>query len=306
MRKHRPPVARPDEAWRIIHQIVLPQCYRTYVISMAHDIPLASHLGVNKTNERILALFFWPGIRQTVVQYCKTCKMCQIVGKPNQKIQRAASQPIPAFEEPFSKVIIDCVGTLPKTKFGNKYLLTIMCSTTRFPEAIPMRNITAKKIVSRLIIFSTFVGLPKVTQSDLGSNFMSNIFKQVVTELGITHYTSSAYHPESLGALERFHQTLKNMMRTDCTQNKKGWDEGIHLLLFASIKSVQDSLVYSPLEVIFGHTVCDPLKLLKEQLMGEDKPCDLLTYVCIFKDRLQNACEFVNNNLKQTQNDTIR
>ena len=132
---------------------------------------------------------------------------------------------------------------------------------------------------------------------------MSNIFKQVVTELGIKHYTSSAYHPESQGALERFHQTLKNMMRKYCTENKKDWDEGIHLLLFASRESVQDSLGYSPFELIFGHTVRGPLKLLKEQFMSEDKPRDLLTYVCTFKDRLQNACEIANNNLKQTQKD---
>ena len=77
-----------------------------------------------------------------------------------------------------------------------------------------MRNIKATKIVSHLIKFYIFVGLPKVIKSDLGSNFMSNIFKQVVTELGIKHYTSSAYHSESQGALERFHQTLKNLMRT--------------------------------------------------------------------------------------------
>ena len=143
---------------------------------MAHDIPLACHLGVNKTNEIILTHLFWPVIRQTVAQYCKTCKMCQIVGNPNQKNQRAPLQPIPAFEEPFSKGIMDCVGPLTKTKSGNEYLLTIICSTTRFPGAIPMRNIKAKKIVSHLIIFFTFVGLPKVIQSDLGSNFMSNIF----------------------------------------------------------------------------------------------------------------------------------
>ena len=233
---------------------------------MAHDIPLAGHLGVNKTNERILAHFFWPGIRQTVAEYCKTCTICQIVGKPNQKIQRAPLQPIPAFEEPFSKVIIDYVGPLPKTKSGNEYLLTIMCSTTRFPEAIPMRNIKAKKIVSHLIKFFTFVGLPKVIQSDLGSNFMSNIFKQVVTELGIKHYTSSAYHPESQGALERFHQTLKKYDAYILHRNKKDWDEGIHLLLFASRASVQDSLGYSPFELIFGHTVRGPLKLLKSSL----------------------------------------
>ena len=76
---------------------------------MAHDIPLTGHLRVNKTNEIILAHFLRPRIRQTVTQYCKTCKMCQIEGKPTQKIQRAPLQPIPAFDEPFSKVIIDCV-----------------------------------------------------------------------------------------------------------------------------------------------------------------------------------------------------
>ena len=61
MRKYCPPEARPEsrpgEAWRIIHHIVLPQCYRTEVINMAHDIPLVGHLGVNKTNERIIAHF---------------------------------------------------------------------------------------------------------------------------------------------------------------------------------------------------------------------------------------------------------
>ena len=49
MRKYRPPEARPDEPWRIINQIVLPQCYRTEIISMAHDSPMAGHLEVNKT-----------------------------------------------------------------------------------------------------------------------------------------------------------------------------------------------------------------------------------------------------------------
>ena len=57
-----------------------------------------------------------------------------MVGKPNQKIPRAPLQPIPAFEEPFSIVLIECVGPLPKSKSGNEYLLTIMCTSTRFPE----------------------------------------------------------------------------------------------------------------------------------------------------------------------------
>ena len=136
-----------------------------------------------------------------------------MVGKPNQVIPKAGLQQIPAFDEPFSRIINDCVGPLPKTKSGNEYLLTIMCASTRFPEAIPFRNIKTMTIGKALIKFFTFVGLPKSVQSDQGSTFVSGIFQQVMHELGIKQYRSSAYHPESQGALERFHQTLKNMIQ---------------------------------------------------------------------------------------------
>ena len=68
---------------------------------MAHETALAGYLGVNKTYQRVLAHFYWPKLQKDVVEYCH---MCQIVGKPNQKIPNT---PIPAFEEPFSRVLID-------------------------------------------------------------------------------------------------------------------------------------------------------------------------------------------------------
>ena len=96
-----------------------------------------------------------------------------------------------------------------------------MRASTRFPEAIPLRNIKTKIIVKALVKFFTFVGLPKSVQSDQGSNFMSGIFQQVMYELGIKQYMSTAYHPESQSALERFHQTLKNMIRSYCFDTEK-------------------------------------------------------------------------------------
>nr|XP_022311938.1 uncharacterized protein LOC111117149 [Crassostrea virginica] len=72
---------------------------------------------------------------------------------------------------------------------------------------------------------------------------------QVVYELGIKQYKSSVYHPESQGVLERFHQTLKNMIRTFCMQYERDWDDGIHFLLFAARESVQESLGFSPFEL---------------------------------------------------------
>ena len=40
--------------------------------------------------------------------------------KPNETIPVAPLKPIPACREPFTEIIIDCVGPLPKTKSGNQ------------------------------------------------------------------------------------------------------------------------------------------------------------------------------------------
>ena len=302
MRKWRPPDVSAEDEWTVNHQIVVPRVYRPEILNLAHETPMSGHLGVNKTYHKILNHFYWPGIKSDVSQHCKSCHTCQMVGKPNQTIPKAQLQPIPAFDEPFSRVIIDCVGPLPKTKKGCEYLLTIMCASTRFPEAIPLRNIKAKTIVNALVKFFTFVGLPKSIQSDQGSNFMSGIFQQVMYKLGIKQYKSSAYHPESQGALERFHQTLKNMIRSYCFDTEKDWDEGINLLLFAVRESVQESLGFSPFELVFGLTVRGPLKLLKEKFLSDDdSSLNLLQYVSDFKNRLSKACDAARSNLKSAQ-----
>ena len=111
-------------------------------------------------------------------------------------------------------------------------------------------------------------------------------------ELGIKHYHSSAYHPQSQGALERFHQTLKNMLRTFCFDTGRDWDEGVHLLMFAARESVQESLGFSPFELVFGHTVRGPLKSIKEAFMDQgEEPNNLLQYVRNFRLKLQKACQ---------------
>ena len=299
MRKWRPFDVPADDEWAVNHQIVVPKSYRHEILSIAHESPMSGHLGINKTYHKIINHFYWPGLKSDVSKYCKTCHTCQMVGKLNQTIPKAQLQPISAFDEPFSRILIDCVGPLPRTKSGNEYLLTIMCTSTRFPEAIPLRNIKTKSIVKALIKFFTLVGLPKSVQSDQGSNFMSGIFQQVMHELGIKQYRSSAYHPESQGALERFHQTLKNMIRSYCFDAEKDWDEGIHLLLFAVRESVQESLGFSPFELVFGHSVRGPLKLLKEKFLSNDEtPLNLLQYVSDFRNRLFRACEVARSNLK--------
>lgn len=116
-----------------------------------------------------------------------------------------------------------------------------MCAATRFPEAVPMRKITASLVVKVLTKFFSTFGLPHVIQTDQGTNFKSKLLKEVLQTLNIKHIVSSAYPPETQGALERWHQTLKSMLRKYCLETETNWDEGVPFVLFAAREAVQES-----------------------------------------------------------------
>ena len=108
---------------------------------------------------------------------------------------------------------------------------------------------------------------------------MAGVVQQVMYELRIKQYTSSTFHPQSQGALERFHQTLKSMLRAYCYAHDKDWDEGAHLLLFVAHEAVQESLGFSLFELVFRTEVRGPLKLLKESWSDEENRIGLLEQV---------------------------
>jgi len=91
------------------------------------------------------------------------------------------------------------------------------------------------------------------------------------------------------------------MMRTYCLEFNKDWDEGVHLLLFAAREAVQESLGFSPFELVFGRTVRGPLKLLKEKWLNDQSDINLLDYVSKFKTRLSRANEIARENLREAQ-----
>lgn len=88
----------------------------------------------------------------------------------------------------------------------------------------------------------------------------------MLKSLSISHRISSAYHPESQGALERWHQTFTSVLRKYCMDSGREWDDGGPLALFAVPETV---LGFSPADLVFGHTVRGPLSILKHQIMSE-------------------------------------
>ena len=282
-----------------IVQIVAPAKFRKMVLQMAHD--QSGHMGVRKTYDRILRYFFWPRLKKDVSDYIRTCHTCQITGKPNQVIKPAPLHPIPAIGEPFEHIIIDCVGPLPPSRSGASYLLTVMCQATRYPAAYPLRSITTRSVVKALSHFISIFGIPRVVQSDQGSNFSSHMFAQVLKQLRVKHSQSSAYHAQSQGALERFHQTLKSLLRAFCTELDRDWEEGLPWLMLAAREVTQESTGFSPNELVFAHSVRGPLAVLRDGVEASAPPKNLLDYVNGFRHRLYVAGELARKNLATAQ-----
>ena len=303
MRLFRPVDLPSADTWSEVHQIVVPRSIRISLVELAHD-GLAGHLGIKKTSQKLLQHYFWPGLKKDVQSFVRSCHICQMVGKPNDRIPPAPLKPIPVLREPFERIIIDCVGPLPRTKKGNQYLLTVMCPTTRYPDAFPLKNIRAKTITRCLLQMFTSVGIPKEIQSDRGSNFTSGLFQQVLKELNITQSLSSAYHPQSQGCLERFHQTFKSMLKKYCLEYSSDWDENVCLLLFALRECPQESLGYSPFQLLYGRQVRGPLKVLKDHWFSDPCPSPHLTvaqYVDNLKCNLLKVRKLALANLEKSQ-----
>ncbi len=81
------------------------------------------------------------------------------------------------------------------------------------------------------------------------------------------------------------------------------WDEGVPLVLFAVRETVQESLGFSPADLVFGHTVRGPLKILKDAIIETKMTTkqNVLDFVSQMQERLHDACSLARENLTRTQ-----
>lgn len=113
----------------LVEQLVHPSQCRRLVIQIAHLVPMAGHLGRDKTTNRILQRFYWPTIFQDVANYCKSCGSCQKTTA--NRLCPVPLIPLPIVEEPFKRIAMDIVGPLPKSRSGKRYILVICDYATR-------------------------------------------------------------------------------------------------------------------------------------------------------------------------------
>ncbi|XP_061837515.1 uncharacterized protein [Nerophis lumbriciformis] len=106
----------------IIEQLLVPKSYISRVLYLAHTHQLGAHLGVQKTYDRIITRFYWPGVKRAIEDFCKGCPECQ--KNAPRPTYRNPLVPLPIISTPFSRLAMDIVGPLPKSARGHRYILT--------------------------------------------------------------------------------------------------------------------------------------------------------------------------------------
>ena len=281
-------------------QLLVPKSRREMVFQAAHFNPMAGHLGYDKTLSRIMARFYWPGIRGEVRRWCASCRECQLVNQP--AIPRAPLRPLPLMEVPFERIGMDLNGPFPRSARGYRFVLVLVDYATRYPEAVPLRTISAKSVAHALFQVISRVGIPKEILTDQGTSFMSRTLRELYGLLGVKSIRTSVYHPQTDGLVERLNKTLKSMIRKFIHEEERNWAKWLDPLLFAVREVPQASTGFSPFELLFGRKPRGILDLLRENWEEGPSPSkNEIQYVLDLRAKLHTLGQLSCENLLQAQ-----
>ena len=232
----------------------IPAPLRRAYFKSVHDL---AHPGVRATVDLVTRRFVWPSVKKDAANWARACVPCQ-----RNKIHRhttAAPAQFPPPADRFRQVHIDLVGPLP-TSDGYRYLLTAVDRFSRWPEAVPLRGITAPEVARALISgwISRF-GVPAEIITDRGSQFESALWAELSAVLGCSRRRTTAYHPQSNGMVERLHRQLKAALRAAAPTQ---WTDALPLVLLGIRSTLKEDIGCSAAELVYGSTLRLPGELV--------------------------------------------
>jgi transposase InsO family protein len=211
----------------------------------------AGHQGRDRTLFLIKSRLNWPGMDKDIEIKVKSCSNC-ILRKS--KCKTSAELVNIKSSYPFELVCIDYLS-LEQSKGGYENILVITDHFTRYAQAIPTRNqmtkTTAKCLWENFIQHYSF---PARLHSDQGRNFFSKIIFELCKLANIKKSRTTPYHPQGNGPVERFNQTLLNMLGTLDEERKPDWKSYVAPLVHSYNATRNESTGYSPHFLMFGVT----------------------------------------------------
>ena len=287
---------------KVTLQLVIPVGFRENVLRLAHETLLAGHLGIKKTLDRVVSEFFWQGVCGDVARFCKSCDICQRTIQKG-RVTKVPLGKMPLIDTPFKRVAVDIVGpTEPRSDKKSRYILTMIDCATRYPEAVALPSIETERVAEALIAMFSRVGIPSEMLIEHESRVTIEVMNEVSRLLSLQQLTTIPYRPYSKGPVERFHAMLKRVLLTMCAERPNDWDKYLPALLFAVREIPQESLGFSPFELLYGRNVRGPMQILRELWSVEetDEHARLTyQYVIDLRERLEKTCKLAQDNVRR-------
>ena len=263
--------------------LVLPRLFVSKALRYLHNE--GGHPGRDRTLSLMRDRFYFPGMFRVVENWVQRCSRC--ICRKAAVNQRAPLVGITA-NQPMDLVCIDYL-TLETSKGGFENVLVITDHFTRYAQAVPTRNQTAKTTAEALFnSYFVHYGLPRRLHSDQGANFESKLIQELCRITGVTKSRTTSYHPMGNGMTERFNRTLLNMLGTLESDKKSDWKSYIAPLVHAYNATRHESTGQSPFFLMFGREPRLPVDLAFG-LERNESAHSLSSYVDKMKNRLKTA-----------------
>ena len=216
-------------------QLVVPKPLRDQVLHCFHGTAWAGHQGVRRTLAAMRRHVWWPSWEADTaywVQHCWPCQARKRSGKMNHWPLVLRDMPTAAFDS----LGIDIFGPLPISAAGHTHVLVIQDIFTRYVNLyalLPSQN-TAEGLAAILVDqYCTQHGVPRKLLSDRGSQFMAELSEQVYRHMGVRKLFTTAYHPQCNGMVERFMQSLAQMLAMVVDGSHSDWHIWLSHVAFA-------------------------------------------------------------------------
>jgi transposase InsO family protein len=193
---------------------------------------------------------------------------------------------------PMEEISIDLKGPYPETTRGNKWVLVVVDSFTKWMEAYCLPDSEAPTVARALIDgFISRFGVPYWIKTDRGSQLDGKVFNELCRLLEVDHKTSTPFHPQGNAKCERMVKVVGNLISTFC-KTMKDWDDRVSLMTLAYRSTVHEVTGYSPNYLMLGREIFLPLDIMIGTLPEEQRKI-APTFVADLRRNLEDSFQDV-------------
>lgn len=230
-------------------KLYVPQQCRLGLIRRYHEDNC--HIGWDKSLNKMREHFWMPSMAKNVRKFVESCLICLIAKRSSGKKQ-STLHPIEKKAVPFHTIHMDCMGPFAENNENSKrYILIMIDAFTKFVLLKPLKTLQAHETVECTKDFVTLFGVPHKIVSDMGTNFTSETFQKLCTSYGIEHHTIAPGISRANGQVERYVDTVANLLRTNLNTNLE-WTTYVSRIQLALNTTTNKTTGLSPLKILTG------------------------------------------------------